>query len=166
MAGLKDFPNNGALHGLKILDSGSNIAGPFAGGLLAEGRRHCHPLRGPQEARQPARLVRLSPEPPQPALHGRRHQDRRGPRDIPEAHQVGRHLGRVLQGRPVRPPGPERRVYLDHQPQARHLPRLRATARAACPSTSPRRATTPRARPSPAICPSTASTTPSRPTPT
>ena len=36
MAGLKDFPNNGALHGLKILDSGSNIAGPFAGGLLAE----------------------------------------------------------------------------------------------------------------------------------
>ena len=36
MSGLKDFPKFGALAGLKILDSGSNIAGPFAGGLLAE----------------------------------------------------------------------------------------------------------------------------------
>ena len=36
MAGLKDFPKFGALSGLKILDSGSNIAGPFAGGLLSE----------------------------------------------------------------------------------------------------------------------------------
>lgn len=36
MAGIKDFPKFGALSGLKILDSGSNIAGPFGGGLLAE----------------------------------------------------------------------------------------------------------------------------------
>lgn len=36
MAGLKDFPKFGALSGLKILDSGSNIAGPLGGGLLAE----------------------------------------------------------------------------------------------------------------------------------
>lgn len=36
MAGLKDFPQFGALAGLKILDSGSNIAGPLGGGLLAE----------------------------------------------------------------------------------------------------------------------------------
>lgn len=36
MAGIKDFPNFGALAGLKILDSGSNIAGPLGGGLLAE----------------------------------------------------------------------------------------------------------------------------------
>ena len=36
MAGLKDFPKFGALAGLKILDSGSNIAGPLGGGLLAE----------------------------------------------------------------------------------------------------------------------------------
>ena len=38
MAGLKDFPKFGALSGLKILDSGSNIAGPFAGGLLSQAR--------------------------------------------------------------------------------------------------------------------------------
>ena len=36
MAGIKDFPKFGALAGLKILDSGSNIAGPLGGGLLAE----------------------------------------------------------------------------------------------------------------------------------
>lgn len=36
MAGLKDFPSFGALSGLKILDSGSNIAGPLGGGLLGE----------------------------------------------------------------------------------------------------------------------------------
>lgn len=36
MAGLKDFPSFGALAGLKILDSGSNIAGPLGGGLLGE----------------------------------------------------------------------------------------------------------------------------------
>lgn len=36
MTGLKDFPQFGALAGLKILDSGSNIAGPLGGGLLAE----------------------------------------------------------------------------------------------------------------------------------
>lgn len=36
MAGIKDFPSFGALSGLKILDSGSNIAGPLGGGLLAE----------------------------------------------------------------------------------------------------------------------------------
>ena len=36
MAGLKDFPSFGALAGLKILDSGSNIAGPLGGGLLSE----------------------------------------------------------------------------------------------------------------------------------
>lgn len=36
MAGIKDFPQFGALSGLKILDSGSNIAGPLGGGLLSE----------------------------------------------------------------------------------------------------------------------------------
>ncbi|WP_028829358.1 bile acid CoA-transferase BaiF [Proteocatella sphenisci] len=36
MAGLKDFPQFGALSGLKVLDSGSNIAGPLGGGLLSE----------------------------------------------------------------------------------------------------------------------------------
>lgn len=36
MAGIKDFPKFGALAGLKILDSGSNIAGPLGGGLLSE----------------------------------------------------------------------------------------------------------------------------------
>lgn len=36
MVGLKNFPQFGALAGLKILDSGSNIAGPLGGGLLGE----------------------------------------------------------------------------------------------------------------------------------
>ena len=34
MAGLKDFPKFGALAGLKILDSGSNIAGPLGLSLI------------------------------------------------------------------------------------------------------------------------------------
>ena len=36
MVGLNNFPQFGALAGLKILDSGSNIAGPLGGGLLSE----------------------------------------------------------------------------------------------------------------------------------
>ena len=52
MAGLKDFPNNGALHGLKILDSGSNIAGPFAGGLLADSGDYAEALKFYRRAKE------------------------------------------------------------------------------------------------------------------
>lgn len=62
MAGLKDFPNNGALHGLKILDSGSNIAGPFAGGLLAGAGATVIHFEAPKKPDNQRRMVRISPE--------------------------------------------------------------------------------------------------------
>ncbi len=49
MAGLKDFPQFGALSGLKILDSGSNIAGPLGGGLLSESGATVVHFEGPKK---------------------------------------------------------------------------------------------------------------------
>lgn len=49
MAGIKDFPQFGALAGLKILDSGSNIAGPFGSGLLGECGATVIHFEGPQK---------------------------------------------------------------------------------------------------------------------
>lgn len=159
MAGLKDFPKFGALSGLKILDSGSNIAGPFAGGLLSEAGATVIHFEAPKKP-----------------------DNQRGWYGYPQNHRnqlsmvadIKTEEGREIFLKLIKwadiwvessKGGQYDRLGLPDDSSGPSIPSSPsatspATARPACPSTSPRPAMTQPDRPSPATCPSTASTTP------
>ena len=83
-----EYPSFGVLKGVKVFVPGTNIAGPFAGCLMAEMGAKVLQAEAPTIACQ-TRHPRVEPEPPQRVLHHHQLRQPRRQEDLPQVHRVG-----------------------------------------------------------------------------
>ena len=108
-----EYPDFGVLNGVKVFVSGTAIAGPFAGCLMAEMGAKVLQSEAPKiscgtRGTTSPRPPRVEPEPPQRVLHHHQLRQPRRQEDLQKVPRVGRYLDRVQQGRHLCQDGPHR----------------------------------------------------------
>lgn len=86
------FPKFGVLSSVKVLMTGTNIAGPFAASIMAEMGAQVIQVEAPNMPCQTARQLRLLAGSPQHLFHHAQHPHRQRARCARKTHRVGGHL--------------------------------------------------------------------------
>lgn len=102
-----EYPDFGVLNGVKVFVSGTAIAGPFAGCLMAEMGAKVLQSEAPKISCG-TRGTQLVAEPPQRVLYHVQPAHARRQEDLQKVPRVGRYLDRVQQGRHLCQDGPHR----------------------------------------------------------